>query len=276
MISGGLVPQVQNDPIYSLPHLYISGLNVSIASNTVIALAPGAARDMNNNIDMEVGFPNLQGVTVPSVLYQNYSPPLFINSGVVGANGLDAGVLAASSNYGVWLIGDSRGYKPVAGLLSLTSNAYPLLPFGYDSLRLIGFAASNSSTHFASVLNASALKAFYLQPAVSVLSGGDATTFTAIDLSSAIPTTTDVDVIAFLLVTFIPAAVGDYYQFRPTGSSATTGLITVVGIAAGIAQTQYLQVICGVGASKPEIDYLVSSASDSLSVSVVGYSYTIT
>ena len=71
-----------------------------------------------------------------------------MNSAVNGANGLDYGTLAASTNYGVWLIGDSRGYNPVAAVLSLTSNAYPLMPLGYDSMRLIGFADTNSSTHF--------------------------------------------------------------------------------------------------------------------------------
>jgi len=163
-------------------------------------------------------------------------------------------------------------------LLSLTSNAYPLLPKGYDSLRLIGFITTDSSTHFiaANVLNAVNLKAFYLQPEISVLSAGNATTFTAIDLSSAIPTTTDLNVIAYLDIKFTPAAIGDYVQFRPTGSSATAGLVTIVGIAAGIPQQQYQQVICGVGSMKPEIDYLVSSSSDAVTVLVSGYSFTTT
>ena len=99
----------QNDPIYSLPHLYISGLNISAASTTIIAIAPGQARDSNDNIDMPVGFPNLQGnVLNPATLNLNFMPPLYLNSGVNGANGLDTGSLAASSNYLIWLIGDSR------------------------------------------------------------------------------------------------------------------------------------------------------------------------
>lgn len=280
MSSSSFVPQIQNDAIYSLPHLYISGMNLSVASNTVIAIAPGQARDANDVLDMPVGFPNLQGNVLPPILYQNFQQPLFVNSGINGANGLDYGLLAASSNYGVWLIGDSRQYKQPAGLLSLTSNAAPLLPFGYDSLRLLGFATTDSSVHFlatsGNLLNAKNLRAFYLQPAVSVLSGGNATTFTEIDLSSAIPTTTDIDVIAYLLVTFIPAAAGDTVQFRPTGSSATANLITIQGIAAGMAQQQYQQVICGQGSSVPAEDYKVSVSGDAVSVSVVGYAYTIT
>ena len=276
MLSGNGVSQIQNDPIYSLPFLYISGLNVSVASTTVIALAPGAARDSNNNIDMEVGFPNLQGITTPTKLNLNYMPPLFINSAVTGANGLDQGTLAASSNYGVWLIADSRGYKPVAAVLSLTSNAYPLLPFGYDSLRLIGFATTTAGTIFtaAGILNATNLKSFYKQPEVSVLAAGNATTFTAINLSSAIPTTTAPNVIAFLNVQFTPAAAGDYVQFRPTGSSATAGLVTIQGITAGQPQQQYQQVICGVSGGQPQIDYLVSSSSDAVTVLVSGYAFT--
>lgn len=270
-------PQIQNDPIYSLPHLYIDGMNISVASSTVIAIAPGQCRDMNDMIDMPIGFPNLQGQTYPATLFQNYIPPLLLNSAVNGANGLDQGTLAAADNYAIWVIGDSRGYNQVAGLISLTSNAYPLLPSGYDSLRLIGFCTtSGSAFQSADVLNAKNLRAFYLASASSVLSGGNATTFTAIDLSTPIPTTSDINVIAFLSVIFTPAAIGDVVEFRPTGSSATTNLNTIVGVAAGIPQQQYLQVICGVGSTKPEIDYLVSSSSDSVSVLVVGYSYTTT
>jgi hypothetical protein len=278
MLSGGPV-QVQNDPVYSLPYLYISGLNVSIASTTVIAIAPGQARDSGDYIDMPVGFPNLQGNTSPALQFQAYMPPLFINSAVNGVNGLDYGTLLASQDYAIYLIGDSRGYNAVAGLLSLTSNAFPLLPFGYDSYRLIGFIETSASTTFVASttnpLNAKNLRAYYLSPPVSVLSGGDATTFTAIALTAAIPTTTARDVIAFLQVTFIPFAVGDTLQFRPTGEGTpqTANLVTITGVTAGVAQTQYVQVICGVAGGVPSIDYKVSVAGDSASVSVVGYSY---
>jgi len=114
-----------------------------------------------------------------------------------------------------------------------------------------------------------------LQPAVSVLSGGNATSFTAIDLSTPIPTTTDPFVIALCTVTFIPAAVGDTVQFRPTGSTATANLPTITGIAAGVAQTQNIALNCGVGSSKPEVDYKVTVSGDAVSVSVYGYYVTL-
>lgn len=270
-------PQVQNDPIYSLPFLYISGLNISIASTTVLAIEPGQARDSTDSIDMPVGFPNLQNITTPATQFQGFQPPLLLNSAVNGANGLDTGTLAASTPYAIYLIADSRGYNPVAAILSKTANAFPLLPLGYDSLRLIGMINTDGSSHFVYATfkpqNMKFALSFYNSPAISVLTGGNSTTFATIDLTtnSAIPTTTLPNVIVTLQVTFTPLAAGDVVQFRPVGITTATGYPTIVGAQAGIAQTQYLQVFAAVGASKPEIDYLVTSASDSVNVSVVGW-----
>lgn len=271
-------PQIQNETIYALPHLYVQGLQLSAATPTaatVVAIAPGAARDANNSIDMVVGLQNYFGIDNPAVLFNGYQPGLFVNSAVNGANGLDTGTVAASTQYAFYLIGDSRNYNNAAGLMSLTSNVAPTMPTGYDSYRLIGFWQTDGSSQFVYAThkpqNIAGLLTYFNSPAVSVLSGGTSTTFAAIDLTtnSAIPTTTLPNVIVTLLVTFTPAAVGDTVQFRPTGSSATGNLPTITGTTAGIAQSQYIQVIAGVGASKPEIDYKVTSGSDAVSVSVV-------
>lgn len=267
----------QANPILSLPFLYTSGMNISVASTTVLAIEPGQCRDMNNTIDMPIAFSNLQGITSPNILVSNYQPPLYLNSAVNGANGLDQGTLAVSSNYCIYVIGDSTNKNPTAGLISLYSNAYPLIPTGYDSFRLLGFVSTDSSAHFtaASVLNTKYSKGYYLQPNVSVLSGGNATTFTAINLSSAIPTTTDPFVIAILSVTFSPSNAASILQFRPTGSSATAGLVTINAITAGNPQQQYQYVMTGVATSVPSIDYKVSNSGDSVNVSVNGYLVTL-
>ena len=276
MISGGLVPQIQNDPVYSLSHLYVSGMNISVASTTILAIQPGACRDSNNMIDMVIGGQNLEGLNLPAIQFQNYQPPIYINSAINGVNGLDQGTIAASTQYAIYIIGDSRGYNATAGLLSLTSNAAPLLPKGYDSLRLRGFIETDGSLHFVYATHEpqvlSDISGYYLSAASSVLSGGNSTTFAGIDLNTPVPTGTLPNVILYLLVSFTPAAIGDIVQFRPTGSSSTSGLPTIVGIAAGIAQTQYLTVIGGVnGSSHASIDYLVTSSSDSVNVSVIGW-----
>ncbi len=270
-------PQVQNDPIYSLPYLYISGLDISISSTTTLAIAPGQARDSRDNIDLPVGFPDLQNNVFPPINFQDYQNPLIINSRTNGALGLDTGTIAASTQYAVYLIGDSRGYRNISGIMSLTSNSGPLLPLGYDSYRLLGFIQTDGSSNFVYATHkpqnmANALS-FYNYPPTSVLSGGNATTFTVIDLTtnSAVPTTTLPNVIVLLEVFFTPGAAGDVVQFRPTGSTATANLPTITGIAAHVPQVQFIQVIAGVGSSKPEIDYLVTSSGDSVSVFVAGW-----
>lgn len=269
-------PQIQNDPIYALPHLYISGMNISYASTTVIAIAPGQCRDMNDVIDMPVAWPDANNNINPAILFQNYQQSLLINSTVNGANGLDIGTIAASTQYAIYVIGDSRGYNLVAGLLSLASNAYPTLPAGYDSIRLIGFAETDGSSHFVYTNSApqsmSGALQYTLSPALSVLSGGNATTFTGVALNSTGAPALLENVIVTFLATFTPAAAGDIYKLRPTGSSATTGLVTVTGVTGGVAQTQYIQAIAGVnGSSQVSIDYEVTSSSDSLSLSVAAW-----
>lgn len=265
---------IQNDPIYLLPNLYIIGMNISVASTTVLAIAPGMCRDSDNTIDIEISHANIDNVVLPVPQFQGYLPGLFINGAINGAGGLDAGSLGASLQYAVYVIADSRGYNPTAGIMTLTSNPLPLMPLGYDSYRLLGFIETDGSDHFVYAThkpqNMVGALEYILQPPISVLSGGNATSFTAIDLTtnSALPTTTLPNIIVTLLVTFTPAAAGDVVTFRPTGQ--TTGAYwTIIGAAAGIAQSQYLVMVAGVGSSKPEIDYLVTSSSDAVSVTVV-------
>lgn len=251
---------VQNIQAEQIPFLYISGMNLSVASTTIMAIAPGQCRDQNDNIDMV------------------YPDALYLNSAVNGAGGLDFGVLLASTNYLIWAIADSSGKLPNSGLISLQANVAPLLPYGYDSMRLIGAVTTDSSVHFdaTTVLNANYYKGFFIKPPVSVLSGGNATSFTAIDLSSAIPTTSDPFVIALATVTFIPLAAGDVATFRPTGYTGTTANLPVItGRAAGVAQTDNIVLNCGVGSSKPEVDYKVSVSGDAASMSICGYYVTL-
>lgn len=271
-------PQIQNETIYALPHLYISGLQLSAvvpSGATSVAISPGAARDSTNSIDMVVGLQNYFGIDNPAVVFQGYQPGLIVNSLVNGVNGLDYGTVQASMYYAFYLIGDSRNYNTTAAVMSLTSNTAPLLPTGYDSYRLIGFwdTYSDSSFTYAHTKpqNINGLLTYFNSPAITVLSGGTSTTFAAMDLTtnSAIPTTTLPNIIVTLLVTFTPAAAGDVVQFRPTGSSATSGIPVITGVTAGIAQSQYIQVIAGVGSSVPEIDYKVTSSSDAVTVAVV-------
>ncbi len=97
---------VQSIPVEDLPFLYISGMNLSVASTTVMAIAPGQCRDSNDVMDIP------------------FDEPFYINSAVVGAGGLDTGTLAASTNYAVYVIADSTNKKQPSALISLWSSQY--------------------------------------------------------------------------------------------------------------------------------------------------------
>ena len=68
---------------------------------------------------------------------------LAINSATVGANGLDTGVLAASTWYAVWVIWDGA---TTAGLLSLSATA-PTMPGGYTHKARIGWLRTDSTAN---------------------------------------------------------------------------------------------------------------------------------
>lgn len=250
---------IQNVPVTPLPYLYISGMNIAVASSLIISIAPGAARDNNDILD---------------IVFNN---AFYINAQVNGAGGLDIGSPAVNQKYVVYLIADSSNKLPPSALLTLYSNVSPLVPLGYDSRRLLGFVQTNGSALFtqATVLNASSSKSYYLQPEISVASGVNSTTFATVNLSSAVPTTTAPFVIVKLDILFTPAAAGDFASFRPTGSGATSNLPVVTGIAAGVPQRQFITMITGIGSSVPEIDYLVSSSADSLSILVNAYAVSL-
>ncbi len=267
----------QNSAVYALPHLYLQGLQIAPASpnaTTIVAVAPGAARDSANVMDMVVGLGNYVGFNEPPLQYLNYQSGLFVDSTINGANGLDSGTIQPSTQYAVYLIGDSRQYNNVAAVLSLPSNTSPTLPRGYDSYRLLGFLGTNGSALFqylnSEPQNIANIQTYFNNPPINVLSAGNATTFTGINLGNnfAVSSLSLPNLIVTILVTYIPSSIGNQVQFRATGTTSVSNLATITGLQAGYAQSQYIQLIAGYG-SLPSIDYMTSSANDSVTVSVI-------
>jgi hypothetical protein len=244
---------VQNIPVYDLPYLQANGCVVSFASTTTLGITTGQVRDSTDTIDLVVG------------------DALVVNSAVNGANGLDTGTFAKASWYYTYIIGDSRGYMPVAGMISLSASA-PTMPFGYDSFRLIDAnKTASGSAVFASFINmgTSNTRTKYLDVAVAVVSGGTQTgSFAALDCSAALPPFTNVECMA--KVSFTAATAGDFVEFRPTGSSATTGTTQYVlsGIVAAQPQIAQMNLLSGLASGLAKIDYENSAASGATTVAI--------
>jgi len=108
---------------------------------------------------------------------------MVVNTGVVGANGLDTGTLAASTWYYLYAITNAAG-STVQGLMSTSATA-PALPATFTQFRLISTYRTDGSVHF--LLQNQYDDMVYYVTGGSVLSNGTNTTATAVSNSSFVP-----------------------------------------------------------------------------------------
>ena len=153
----------------------VGGLGLSFVSLSSVSIAPGGARSSDNTLNILV------------------SAPLTVDLTVAGAGGLDTGVEAPSTFYFVYVIADSTGVNPAAGLLSISSSS-PTLPAGYDKFRRVGTVRNNAGSDIIDFLQHGSgfgREVFYDDGIANrnVLSAGAAVPVTAVDLSAFVPPT---------------------------------------------------------------------------------------
>ena len=107
-----------NEPIVNAGLKYVNGLELVKTAAKVVNVLPGAARSSGNVNDIILQ----EAVDVNG---DGLGYAVQINGAVVGANGCDQAVLAASSFYAVYLISDSTKKVNPAALLSLATNCCP-------------------------------------------------------------------------------------------------------------------------------------------------------
>lgn len=187
-------------PIVNAGLKYVNGLVLSnslVAPNTQLVLSAGQARDHTNVNDMLL---NVDAV---------------IDGLHVGANGMDEVVLAPNGMYAAYVIGDSTLHNPVAGLLSLVSNAQPFLPFGYDMYRLVGYASTNAAL-LAHAASTAALTVVYANGAAGVGA-----------------TLTNAGAQAAFALDGVSLAVGDVVLIKNQASAFQNGLYIVTAVGSG-------------------------------------------
>ncbi len=125
----GLTPYYQGVALPTFMRGYLAGLTLSNDSgtpNTKLDVSPGVCVDDTGAAMMNLG----SGV---------------IDCTTVGANGLDAGSLAATTWYHAFAICKASGGAPT--LLASTSLASPTLPSGYTLKRRLGSFRTDGSSH---------------------------------------------------------------------------------------------------------------------------------
>lgn len=264
---------IPNTPIVNAGLLYANGLQLS-AQIAIGAMTPkqvtvqlGAARNSTNINDILLE-PTAATPDAPTTAVT----PIVINGAKVGANGVDVAVLVASSLYAVYIIGDSTGYQPTAGLLSLNVST-PVLPGGYpsggyDMYRRIGWVLTDGSANILQFwqYGSDETRTYYYDVGISVLSAGAATTFTPVNLSTAVP---PIATEVLLNYTFTGTATTDLAEFLPYGSVATSGIVQLSG-GVTTAQVGMVWVPIELNAGVPTLLYKVTGTA-TLTLLVAGF-----
>ncbi len=236
-------------PIVNAGVKYVNGLAIAKTAAKTISMAAGAARDVTNTNDIVL------------------SAPVTVNGANVGINGVDVAALVASNFYAVYVVADSNEYQPTGGLLSLDFEQ-PNLPGGYDMYRRVGWILTDGSADILQFwqYGEGQERTYYYDVPISELSGGSATTFTAIDLATSVP---PIATEVLLNILFTPDGATEIAEFLPFGSAATSGMVQY-GCGVAAAQRGMVTVPCELDSSVPKILYKVA-AGDTLSVGVAGY-----
>jgi hypothetical protein len=230
----------------------INGLRLSWASATTLGLTSG-----------------YWSVAGSSIIRTNAAVTINIaNVGVV--NGLDSGAAANNTNYYVYAI--AHGTTPALnGAILSTNSTTPTLPSGYTAFRYIGRVRRSGSAafiRFNQCGTGTKRTTTYTDTATNTrfLSGGSATSFTAISMASFVPPGCTSGVLHFEF------SAGDQYDMalsiRETGSSIIA-TETLVRILPGVYDfsTEIAPFICDTSQS---IDY-VFAPSGAGNISVLSY-----
>ncbi len=189
--------------IQSLPCGYIVGAGLAYSGSSTVQILPGRARGFLNCLDL------------------SWDEALSADIETTGANGLDAGEEAPDKWYAVHIICGSE--LPIASLFSL-SPTEPTLPEGYKDFRRIGWVRNNSNSdfiEFVQIGSSSDREIWYASSATHtrVLDNGNAVTFTDVDCSAFVPSTSrKIRFSAFFEMGSLGSP-SDFFAVKPKGSS---------------------------------------------------------
>ena len=269
---------IPNIPIVNAGLLYVNGFATTMGTLdvgtglfcTTISIGPGRCRDSTDTND----------IILPQ-LFNTATPPVAVNyilntaaHGVV--NGLDIGVLAATTLYAIYAIGDSTQYNPNGTLLS-TSFTQPNLPAGYDMFRRIGAVLSNGAgtgiLAFHQRGSGSGRSTYYAVPLATAVTVGASTAFAPVTLTTWVPTTASSVYILSALTSDAGGTRTVVYSAdaQVTIAHAATAGEVISSSPASVVTSASLTVPDTSAAGVQTIQYAVSNAGASLAVSVQGF-----
>lgn len=258
-------------PIVNQPFLYINELKISndaTTPNTKLDVSAGICRDSTNTYDINLG--NFNGQNNSGSANAN----TIINAAVNGVNGLDTGALGASSLYAVYVVGDAVSGNATCAMLSL-NQSQPLLPFGYNVFRKIGYVVTDGSSHLVAGYwsgNNNSRQFTYDAPIATSVTAGTSATYAAIDLTALVPPVDQLPV--HFKANWTANAAADVFNMQ--GANSTGDAWTVIAPVAGATAhtVAFGQVLAQLVSGAPKVNYKVSAVGG-VAINVAGYNYYI-
>lgn len=260
-------------PIVNQPFLYINDIKVSnnaTTPNTKLDVTAGICRDSTNTFDINIG--NFNGQNNSGTANATTT----INAATTGLNALDTGTFAASTVYKVFIVGDAVSGNATGAMISTATAATgPLMPFGYNVFRHVGYAVTDSSAHFLLFYqsgNNNYRKFTYDSPQATSVTAGTSATYAAIVLTTLVPTVDNIPVLFRANWTANAAAdtfnmnggnsTGDAWSLISQvagGTAHTIGFGTVLSqLVAGVATSQYkVSAVGGVAINVAAFDFYI-------------------
>lgn len=224
-----------NTPVKNAPNLYIQGLKMGWTSGTVITVTAGRCRNSTNENDI------ISTATVT------------VNAATTGAGGLDQGALANNTFYAVYAIGDSNFANTPSVVLSANVTTGPLLPFGYDMFRRIGYVLTSGAAAILEFrqVGEGVNRWMWYDVGIQELNAGASAAYAAVNIASSVPASATMVTFDAILT---PTGAADLAHLQPTGATGATGYAVLSGPVAGVVMRAPLTVPCD---ATPSIDYKV-------------------
>ena len=148
------------------------------------------------------------------------------------------------------------------------------MPSDYSVFRLVGFMATDSSVHFLPMYvsgSGSYRVAMFDAPQATAVTAGNATSYTAVDLSTLVPAIDYTQV--FINSAFTPGAASRVLNLQSSG--ATGNQIVITGQVNGVVISSQSLLISRLASGAPKIAYKVSNAGDAVAINVAGFAYSL-
>jgi hypothetical protein len=157
----------------------------------------------------------------------------------------------------------------------ISASSTPLLPYGYGAYALIGYVATGAGSTFLKGYwtdDKSTWRTFmYDAPQATAITAGNATSYTAIDLSAFVPAVASTPV--FIDSALTPAAASQTLKLQPAGG--TGDAVTITGQVAAVVVSSQSLVLAQLASGDPKVSYKVSNGAAAAAINVGGYQFAI-